>query len=389
MRPNPIAVRSLVCLITSALGAPAAWAGSGDQPSRKDPGFAAQVEAHFDAWDYNRDGSLTFRETSQLVPLAGIRGEEAAALAAIHRIQRTRQWTEASFTRAELLATDGPDPGSSRPWFEGNYLECLAHIRATERVLFPRSGPSLRAFHQGVLGDCYFVAVVGAVVSRAPEQLYQVVRNAPEGSFEVLFPDRETVRVRHLSDAEIALGSSVGGHGLWLNVLEKAFGQMAEEVRRLQGEASEDAIDAVAQGGQPTRSLRILTGHEARSFLFRPEASAAGPSDSEAAALVAAVSPIVQENLRLRRLMTCDTPPTQVPPGLAPSHAYAVLGYEASSGLVHVWNPWGDDFPPQGKPGLEFGYAVQAGHFFVPRADFVRIFAALQYETAIPARLRW
>jgi len=74
---------------------------------------------------------------------------------------------------------------------------------------------------------------------------------------------------------------------------------------------------------------------------------------------------------------------------VSPGHAYAVLGFDASTGLVHLWNPWGNDFQPQGEPGLESGYAVRGGHFFLPLTDFIRIFAAMHYETTIPARHRW
>lgn len=386
MRARIAAGRSIAFVALLVVAIADARAGGGNLP---DSGFAGQVREYFAVWDYNRDGYLSFLETAQLIPVTAIRGEEAAAIAAIHRIQRGSRWNQAPFTMAELLASDPPSASWTGPAFVANYLDCLAHIRATERVLFPRGGPSLLAFHQGALGDCYFVAVVGAVVDRSPGVLTQMVRSESVASFDVTFADREAVRVRHLSDAEIALGSSVGGHGLWLNVLEKAFGQMAEEVRQLGGGTREDAIDAVAQGGQATRSMRLFTGHEARTYLLRPDGATAPPTDAQAAALVPGVSAVLAENVRLKRLTTCDTDLAAEVPGIAPRHAYAVLGFDAAGGMVHVWNPWGDDFAPSGAPGRASGYPVKGGHFFVPVADFVRIFAALHCETNIPARIRW
>ena len=67
-------------------------------------GFAAQVAAHFDGWDLDRDGAVSFVETSRLVPVATIRDEAAAALAAIHRVQRGRAWPRAAFTRDDKLS---------------------------------------------------------------------------------------------------------------------------------------------------------------------------------------------------------------------------------------------------------------------------------------------
>jgi hypothetical protein len=350
--------------------------------------FADQVEARFAAWDANRDGYVSFLETSRLVPEVWLKGEEAAAVAAIHRIQRGRAWTRAAFSQPALVAPDAPS-GPGKPGFEANYLDCLARIRATDRVLFPKGGPSLRAFHQGVLGDCYFVAVIGALVARDPAELNRVIRPGPDGAFDVIFPDRESVRVRHLSDAEIALGSSVGGQGLWLNVLEKAFGLMAEEAMQLQGGVRQDALDAVAAGGQSTRSLRVLTGREARSLYFREEGSSVGPTDAQAAELVQLAARALTDSVRLRRLVVCDSAFVETAPGVPPQHAYAVLGFDPKTGRVHVWNPWGDNFQPAGEPGISTGYAVRSGHFEVPLADFVRIFGTLHYETSIPARVRW
>src|SRR4051812_34001377 len=86
-----------LCLI----GVLAALTGrlAADEPARSgtgsETGFAAVVEAHFDQWGHDQDGALSFLETSRLVPDTSIRGETAAALSAIHLVQRGERWYRA------------------------------------------------------------------------------------------------------------------------------------------------------------------------------------------------------------------------------------------------------------------------------------------------------
>src|SRR5262249_35571030 len=72
----------LIALGVIAIGALVASAGlliAAEEPAVAE-GFAAQVAAHFESWDLDRDGSLSFVETSRLVPVVAIRDEAAAAL---------------------------------------------------------------------------------------------------------------------------------------------------------------------------------------------------------------------------------------------------------------------------------------------------------------------
>src|SRR4051812_19653832 len=178
-------------LLLLLLPLPRAVASSADGPVAGAPtGFSDQVAAHFDRWDRDGDGSLSFAETGALVPDASIRDEAAAALAAIHLAQRIDRWERLPFSRATLTAPPvqiGEDTG--RPPFEAYYRVSLVHIRATGRALFPDGGPTGIAFHQGLLGDCYLVATLGALVQRSPDAPARIVREGRDGGYEVRFPD--------------------------------------------------------------------------------------------------------------------------------------------------------------------------------------------------------
>jgi hypothetical protein len=370
-----------------AIGMVLASAGllaAGEEP-RPASGFSAQVEAHFGRWDLDRDGALSFLETSRLVPDVSTRDEAAAALAAVHLAQRGERWYRATFARDVLIATPDDEPGRQPP-FETYYRMGLAHIRATDRALFAGGGPNLRSFHQGLLGDCYFVATLGALVSRDPAVVGRIVRQGPDGSFDIRFPDGEPVRVRHISDAEVALGSYDGGQGLWLNVLEKGYGQLVERSLARRG-ICEDAIDALGDGGRATGAMTLFTGNDAAVLRFRPDDPLVIPGDRRVAGFLPLTRALLISNFRRRRLTCCGTTEADTPPGIAKRHLYAVLGFDPAGDLVQVWNPWGNHFEPRGAPGLGSGYPVRQGHFTVPLGDFIRIFDSVIYETDRPASL--
>ena len=204
----------------------ASFPALGDE-SQPPPNFLAEAKTNFKDWDLNGDGTLSFQETTRLVPIASFQDTSAAALAAVHLVQRRPSWYKAAFSRNVLFAAT-PGESDPRPPFEYYYRTGLAHIRATERTLFAGAGPNLRTIRQGRLGDCYFLATLGALVHRNPKDVGRLVRREADGSFHVKFPDGEPVRVRLVSDTEIALASFADGQGLWLNVLEKAYGELVE-----------------------------------------------------------------------------------------------------------------------------------------------------------------
>ena len=98
--------------------------------------FADQVASYFDLWDDDGDGVLSFQETGRRVPDTSIRDEAAAALAAIHLIQRFQQWEHAAFSRAELMAPPDHATGHVPPFKNLLRRMLCAHPAPAGRVLF-------------------------------------------------------------------------------------------------------------------------------------------------------------------------------------------------------------------------------------------------------------
>jgi Calpain family cysteine protease len=405
--------------------------------------FADVVRAHFDGWDQDRDDTLSKHELDALCVSHRVQGEEAAAAAALKRVVRSGKYEVPPLTKEVLSkpaapakaaaksatpATPAPSADSDRaaddadrrdsgepvqasrsaattapsttpslrkPNFQSSYASGLKKIRNTKRALFLDETPDIDACKQGPLGDCFFVAAVGAFAHRDPAALKRMFVEQQDGSVLVRFGNGQSVAVTPLSDAELALSGSTGDEGLWLPVLEKAIGSLRQDANPEKYD-TETATDAIARGGSTATMLRILTGHTTTRIALkkRPRSTKKDergnpvlePSQpaGEHAALAVRVREALTQAFANGRLAACGTLQEAQPKGIAQKHAYAVLAFDPAQDVVHLWNPHGNTHTPKGPAGLEHGYPTKAGRFSVPVAKFVRIFGSVVVETGEP-----
>lgn len=420
-------------------------AGQDPQPAPvaaapKPTGFAEVAAAHFADWDRDRDGVLQPVEIDRLCVDPARRGEEAAAIAALKRVVRSGRYAVPTLTREVLAAVptraearnrptaaaeeraavraaeeadrrdageagaptgsaaapdEAPKPaGQRQPNFAASYQSSLRRIRTSKRELFLDPTPDLDACRQGPLGDCFFVAVVGAFAHRDPEALKRLVQPTPDG-YRVVFGGGRAIDVAPLTDAEIALSGTTGDEGLWLPVLEKAMGNLRQQ-QDPKKYAAATATDAISKGGSVAKAIQLLTGHATTRLALkkRPastEKDANGvpiPKPTAPAASYDALETEVRTQvvaaLAARRLVTCSTVLEPQPRGIPQKHAFAVLGYDAATDELQLWNPHGNTFTPKGQKGLQHGYPTKAGRFSMPVADFVRVFSSCAIETDEP-----
>ena len=75
------------------------------------------------------------------------------------------------------------------------------------------------------MGDCYLLGPIAGAVHLAPQAIRDMIHPARNEGFEVAFGNGEKIRVPALTDAELLLGAKMdASHGIWLAVLEKAYG---------------------------------------------------------------------------------------------------------------------------------------------------------------------
>lgn len=351
--------------------------------------FTSVVRDNFKRWDANGDGVLSEQEVDRLLLNPSIKGEAAAALAAIHHHRRSKAHGAFRMTQDFLLSPannqDAPaderrDQGPKAPRFRPTYAEYLKHIqRVPHEIFHAKDAPTLESFHQGQLGDCYFLSAVAAMVARNPETVRRIIRAHPDGSADVSFPDGRRTRVSALTDAEIALGSTAGQQGLWLNVLEKAFGQV-RRTKHPNAIGAAPATDAIGSGGAESETIQLFTGHKS-------EYVATHKGGAVNYAVAQKLRGLLEIAHREKLLVCCDTGKHKTP-GIAGDHAYSVLGFDSQKNTVIVRNPWGNRFKPKGDPGMQNGYPTEGGVFQVPLNEFVQIFESVTFETRIPLGAR-
>lgn len=74
------------------------------------------------------------------------------------------------------------------------------------------------------------------------------------------------------------------------------------------------------------------------------------------------------------------TPAHSIAHSIAGDHVYAILGFNKTSDMLTIWNPWGDDFTPKGPPGIQNGYARKHGVFTMPMDEFMSVYSVLSIE---------
>lgn len=377
--------------------------GQAAKPAER--GFAQVVEAEFASWDADGNGEITADEIDPRIEDPAVKGERAAAAAAIKLTLRSTKIVAPKLTREYVTKHAGDpmpraggelenvvEPGKKSGYsLDARYRGALRKIRAQSRVLFRDPTPDLDKCRQGPLGDCFFVAPVGAFVERDHAAIMRMIveNKEPTGvSYTVTFPGHEALTVSPVTDGEIALTSSTGDEGVWLAVLEKAFGELRGRQKSAKagggpGEAPEVSTDAIAHGGTMGSAVEALTGHGAERLglwsKIQKTPDAAGEVTSAArGAMVGA--------LKAKRLVGASTRDEKLPPGVSPNHAYAILGFDEASDRVKLWNPHGNTFKPKGAVGIEHGYATKGGIFEVPLDEFVRVFSAMTVETDGPPK---
>jgi len=383
----------------------AAFAGSAAQQSTPatgglansapPPPFAQVVNQYFSQWDSNGDGKLTPDEINAAVANPKFHDEAAAAIAAIRMVVHDGgKYTLPPITQVYLVSSplreastsdeqidlqddpSKPDKFDHPPAFEPRYRRALKRLRPASRDLFPQSLPSLDAIHQQGLGDCPFVSTVGAMVHRNPSAVKAMFTQNDDGSTTVAFGDGSRVKVARVTDADIVICSTAGTNGLWLTILEKAYRKNHLKTLHPIRRDRPDIYDRMASAGV----IEMLDGHQIRRVDLRsrrgdPRFPITMRQDLNAA---------LREH-RLVKAVTSHSAKKSIP-GIVPAHAYAILGYNDDTGLVHVWNPHSNNFTPKGPDGLQYGYTTKAGQFDIPLRDLLQIYDGVNFETQTPNR---
>jgi len=351
-------------------------------PGQKDDAFRKMVAAFFSRCDADHDRTLTVPEIDAMVTDPAVRGSDAAIAVVFHRhlLRDDDEKTNGlAYADALTLAAD--------PKIQHAISADAAHIQSVNRVVFLGNDPNLSAFHQGRMGDCYLLAVIGDYAFQHPQEVHNMIKSGPDGKFEVTFGNGKKVAVPLLTDAELIMGAVEGRtHGIWLSVLEKAFALLhkdAKEEKTGEEIPDDEAVtsDLIGRGGYYGPVIALFSGHKTAGapvgrWLKQDPKSAADKMDE-------LLTKLSSEH-RLMAVGTGHDKTKALPRGIPHGHVLSLLEYFPASRTVRMFNPWGNNFKPNGPAGMVNGYPTQYGIFDMPLADFLRIFSGFTYESDKP-----
>jgi hypothetical protein len=305
-----------------------------DSP-QKDESFRQLFTSLFTAWDNNGDGSLDLKELNAVIENPNVRGSDAAIAVYLHRhlqVDKEGQANGLSLAEVQSLAAS-PEVQriiTSRAW----------HIEAIDHELFAPEDPNLATFHQGGIGDCYLLAVIGAYVFQHPAAVREMIL-ATNGGFQIQFGTGRIVNVGPLTDSELIMGASEGrDHGLWLAVLEKAYAQIDLENKERKtgatiGADDEVTTDFIGHGGYYSPVIVLLSGHRAAGAPL-----GRWVKDDPQGGLQRAGELLAKLSAQHRLMATGSTgdKTRKLPRGIVHGHIYGVLGYNPATQMVMVFN---------------------------------------------------
>ena len=247
-------------------------------------------------------------------------------------------------------------------WFLGADHPTLCNTslvyKSVAGSLFPHA-PSHIDEYQGQLGDCYFISALGTLADSNPAAVQNMFIDNGDGTFTVRFYTGTYGTIYNYGDGSISAGfsnnigtadyvtvdrmlpTSTSGmlfyadygayntntaNSLWIPLAEKAYAQWNQT-----GKEGRDGLNAYAsiQGGWMATVDAQVLGYNATDYIMT------NTSKQVAVSALAAKKAVT--------IGTLQWSGTNL--GLYASHAYAMIGYNASTDKFTLYNPWGSNQP--------------------------------------------
>ena len=121
---------------------------------------------------------------------------------------------------------------------------------------------------QGVAGDCTFKSALSCLANSRPESIVKMIQQKSADTYSITFPGFKPVDVKAPSLAEQVLYEPDVHSGLWLNLLEQAYGILADrldEKKQFVGLPFEEKTHLF---WRPSDAIGFLTGHKTKRLFF-------------------------------------------------------------------------------------------------------------------------
>jgi hypothetical protein len=241
-------------------------------------------------------------------------------------------------------------------------------------ALYDNALPTQGLLQQGRIDCCWLVASVASLLRSWRNWVKETLvppANA-DGTFTVNFPGNPITVSTPIGDGNTY--SPGNGDGFWLSVLEKAAGQYY--YNQTYWAWPYTPYDYINEGKYPQYFIPVLTGDAVEDDYFRFT-----NDDDTANRLTTAFN-----NNKVVVASTFGSPAA----GLIPKHSYGVVGWDAETNQVTLYNPHGSNpnytvvVPASGnQPAREETRNLSSsgdGYFTMPLYQFTRSFSYIDYE---------
>lgn len=310
--------------------------------------FSTIVFKQFSTLDADKDGFIRKDDLNQALQNPKFTGDDAAMIATLRAVigDLDTLVDDAGFdadgvTQADMTEYDrlvATDPKNALVLqVQNQFSFAKSKIAGKSANLFD-ADPAVLSVQQGMIGDCWLISSVVAVGVLDPAKIRALIKPDPNGKdFVVNFPGiRGEIKVTAPTDGEIATFAL--SNGVWLPVLEKAFGiALQQDALFFHSKSGLKDID----GGFIKRGLEVVTGHSVDedelsvTFKGTTRDKLKTAIKNKKAICAAAHSEIFSSR---------DTRDNGLPIG----HAYSVLGFDEKADKIKIRNPWGSAGAPFG-----------------------------------------
>jgi Calpain family cysteine protease len=226
-----------------------------------------------------------------------------------------------------------------------------------DKPLFGSDGPTMSDIQQGALGDCYLLASLAEVAKQNPSAISSMITDNGNGTYGVRFyVDGESRYVtvnNQLADGGTDFNSAT--QHIWASVVETAFAEVQQQ-GLIDGDKGYDygnSFSTIGNGGDPAFALEAITNateitrFHATGSTWKEQVLDQSLSVTSETAHVsgASVASILAADLLVGDdVDLVSETGAKNATGLSTligDHVMSIYGYDASTGMLEIRNPWG------------------------------------------------
>ena len=250
-----------------------------------------------------------------------------------------------------FLGTDLP---SSKVLVDGSNFS--VSYAASTKPLFASTGPSMNDINQGDLGDCYLLSSLAEVANQESGIISSMFTANGNNTYGVRFYVNGTAEYVTVN-ASLANGGTIfnSGSDIWASLAEKAYAQLqASGVVTGNYLNYGNSFSTIGNGGAPEMALEEITGASAITDFDASGGSWAkvvynssfGVTTYSTGNTTSSVLSILKSDLAQGDDLILSSYTNASSSGkttLVADHAMSIYGYDSSTGMLEIRNPWGTE----------------------------------------------